>query len=66
MATEQRKLTKTQLVSSFDSLPDDATVEDFIEHLAFILGVEQGIADLDAGRSISHAELLDRIKHWQT
>ena len=66
MATEQRKLTKTQLVESFSGLPDDATVEDFVEHLAFILGVEQGIADLNAGRSVSHAGLLDRIKHWQS
>ena len=66
MATDQQKLTKTQLVKSFDDLPDEATVEDFIDHLAFILGVEQGIADLNAGRSISHTELLERIRRWQS
>ncbi len=65
MATEQKKLTKEQLMSSFDELPDDATVEDFIDHLAFILGVEQGIADIAAGRTISHAELLQEIKSWR-
>ncbi len=65
MATEQKKLTKEQLMSSFDELPDDATVEDFIDHLAFILGVEQGIADIAAGRTISHAELLEEIKSWR-
>jgi len=65
MATEQKKLTKSNLIESFGELPDDATVEDFIDHLAFILGVEQGMADLAVGRTISHDELLDRIKHWR-
>ena len=65
MATEQKKLTKDQLLKSFGQLPDDATVVDFIDHLAFILGVEQGIADLAAGRSITHDELLERIKRWR-
>jgi len=65
MATEQKKLTKSQLIRSFDKLPDDATVEDFIDHLAFVLGVEQGMADIAAGRTITHAELLEEIKSWR-
>jgi len=65
MATEKKKLTKIQLVESFDRLPEDATVEDFIDHLAFILGVEQGMADVAAGRTITHAELLEDIKRWR-
>ena len=65
MATEKKKLTKIQLVESFDRLPEDATVEDFIDHLAFILGVEQGMADVAAGRTITHAELLEDIKTWR-
>lgn len=65
MATEQKKLTKQQLVSSFDQLPEDATVEDFIDHLAFILGVERGMANIAAGRTITHEELLEEIKSWR-
>lgn len=64
MATEQ-KLTKNQLIESFDQLPDDATVEDFVDHLAFILGVERGMADIAAGRTITHVELLEEIKSWR-
>lgn len=62
MTTEQKRLTKEQLISSFDQLPEDATVEDFIDHFAFILGVEQGMADIAAGRTITHNELLERMK----
>jgi len=66
LATEQKKLTKEQLISSCDTLPDDATVEYFIDHLAFILSVERGVADIAAGRTITHAELLDRMKRWRS
>jgi predicted transcriptional regulator len=65
MATEQKKPTKSQLIHSFDQLPDEATVEDFIDHLAFVLGVEEGLADIAAGRTISHDELLKRMKRWR-
>jgi predicted transcriptional regulator len=65
MATEQRKLNKSQLLESFEKLPEDATVEDFIDHLAFVLGVERGMADIAAGRTITHAELLEEIKSWR-
>ena len=65
MATEQKKLTKEQLIAFFDTLPDEATVEDFIDHLAFILGVERGTADVASGRTITHAELLEEIKSWR-
>ena len=64
MATKQEKLTKSELMQSLAALPEDATVEDFAEHLAFILGIEQGLADLEAGQAISHEELLERINDW--
>ena len=66
MVTRRRELSKAEIMKSFDSLPDDSTVEDFIEHLAFILGVEQGLEDIRAGRTVSHEELLERIKSWQS
>lgn len=65
MAIEQKKLTKGQLIESFKRLPESATVEDFAEHLAYILGIEQGLADVEAGRTISHEELLERIAGWK-
>lgn len=65
MATEQKKLRKAELIRSFKELPESATVEDFAEHLACILGIEQGLADVEAGRTIPHEELLERIRGWQ-
>jgi predicted transcriptional regulator len=65
MTTEHKKLTKADLIRSFDELPDEATVEDFADHLAYILGIEKGLADSEAGRVITHEELLERIRGWQ-
>lgn len=65
MATDQKKLRKAELIRSFGELPEEATVEDFAEHLALILGIEQGLADVETGRTISHEALLERIAGWQ-
>ena len=65
MTTEQKKLTKAELIRSLDRLPESATVGDFAERLANILGIEKGLADIEAGRTISDEELLERIASWQ-
>lgn len=64
MATKQENLTKRDIITSFETLPEDATVEDFMEHLNFLVAVEQGVADLKAGRVIPHEELVERVKQW--
>jgi len=40
MVTKKQELTKGQVMRSFDTLPEDATVEDFVNHLASILRIE--------------------------
>jgi len=58
MATGELKQQIRQLA---DQLPDDATIEDAIERLCFLARVERGLADADAGRVISHEELVRRL-----
>jgi predicted transcriptional regulator len=57
MAQSAKKLLRETL----DKLPDDATVEEAIERLLFLAEVEQGIADADAGRTLSHEEAKVRL-----
>ncbi len=64
MSTRQESLTKREILKSFATLPEDASVEDFIEHLNFLAAVDQGLADLEAGRVISHDELVEHAKQW--
>lgn len=52
---------KQRALEAIEKLPPDATVEDAIERLVFLAKVERGIAELDAGKGISHAEAKQRL-----
>lgn len=56
------KETVTRIV---DQQPEDATFDDIIRELAFAAMVQRGLADVEAGRTISHAEMTRRIRSWR-
>ena len=62
-------LTKGQIVEAVAGLPDDATLDDAIERLLFLSGVEQGLAQARRGETTPHAEVRDRLEaqiaSWQ-
>jgi predicted transcriptional regulator len=45
-------------------LPETATIDDAMERLTFMLAVEHGLAQADAGKTIPHDELVKRVKQW--
>ena len=51
---------KKLLKEAIDKLPADATVEEAMERLLFLAKIEQGIAEADAGRTISHEDVRKR------
>ena len=50
-------MTKDVLLKAIEQLPDDATIKDAIETLYFMYKVEQGLADVAAGRFVTHEEV---------
>jgi predicted transcriptional regulator len=52
---------KTLLRQTLDKLPDDATIEQAMEQLLFLAKIEQGIAEADAGETLSHEEVRKRL-----
>ena len=46
---------------AIEALPDDASLEDAMERLAFLADIEAGLADVAAGRTVSHDEVLARF-----
>lgn len=52
---------KELLRQTLEKLPEDATVEEAIERLLFLAGIDKGLADTDAGRTISHEEAKARL-----
>ncbi len=56
---------KDQLRRVIDEQPDDSTFEEIIKELAFAAMVERGLADVQAGRTISHEEMRRTIESWR-
>ena len=53
--------TRDRILDALRDLPDDATVDDAIERLLFLARVDAGLAELDAGKGIPHAEVKRRL-----
>jgi predicted transcriptional regulator len=56
---------KSMLRDVIEAQPEDASYEEIMRELAFERMVERGLADLRAGRSVSHEEALRRIRSWR-
>ena len=56
--------TKETVMKSIQELPDDATIEDIIEHLYFVWKIERRLEQADSGDTISHEEARERMKQW--
>lgn len=53
--------TRDRIREAMDKLPADATFDDAIEKLVFLAKVDAGLADLDAGKVIPHADVKRRL-----
>ncbi len=54
--------TKERVRDLLDRLPDDCSVDDVQYHLYVIQAVERGLKDVDAGRTISHADVAKALR----
>jgi predicted transcriptional regulator len=57
---------KDQVQQILASLAEDATLEDIQYHIYVRQKIEQGLADVEAGRVMSHAEVQQRLAKWLT
>ena len=53
---------KNEVLRVLEQLPDDADLELVIQRLRVRLNVARGIEDLDAGRTVTSQEILERFR----
>ena len=59
-------LVKEKVRELLDRLPDDCSLEDVLYHLYVAQTVEEGLADVAAGRTIPHAKVAEELRRkWQ-
>lgn len=64
MATAETLTPKDHAIQRIQDLPADSTYDQILRELAFDRMIERGLADADAGRTISHEEMGRRIASW--
>ena len=52
---------KELLRQAVEQLPENASVEDAMERLVFLAKIERGLADAEAGRTLSHEDVKNRL-----
>ncbi|MFI5403455.1 MAG: hypothetical protein ACHQ1G_10990 [Planctomycetota bacterium] len=52
---------KDRILEALRDLPADASFEDAIERIVFLAKVEEGLAQLDAGKGVPHDQVKRRL-----
>ncbi len=47
-----------------EQLPEDADIEDAMDHLYLLYKVERGLRQADEGKKVSQAVARQRMRHW--
>jgi predicted transcriptional regulator len=56
---------KEELKKLLEQQPEDSSTEELVRELAFHVMVQRGLADSDAGRTISNEAMGRRIRSWR-
>ncbi|MDH5295663.1 MAG: hypothetical protein OEW26_00875, partial [Nitrospirota bacterium] len=59
--SDQMMTTKQKVLKAVETLPDDASFEDAMERLLFLAKVEKGIQQADAGQTIPHEQVKQKM-----
>jgi predicted transcriptional regulator len=63
--TPTKSTAKEEMLRLLQEQPDDSSYDELLRELAFARMIERGLADSDAGRTISHEEMGQRIAAWE-
>ena len=55
---------KERVVRAVQEMPDDTSIEEVVERLVFLAKIERGIEQADAGQTVPHERVKDRMAKW--
>lgn len=59
------KTAKQRMLEIIQDQPEDSSYDELLKELAFGRMIERGMADSDAGRTISNAQMKAKIESWR-
>jgi predicted transcriptional regulator len=60
----KRGSAKQTVVELVESLPEDSSYDEILQELIMNRMIERGLADVEAGRTISNEEMAKTIDSW--
>lgn len=57
-------ITKTHLISTFEKLPENLTIDQVIDHIIFVEKVQKGLEDSENGRVFTKSESRKKLNKW--
>ncbi|MDP4845043.1 MAG: hypothetical protein NWR83_11290 [Salibacteraceae bacterium] len=57
-------ITKTQIISALDQLPENLTIDQLIDRLIFVEKVEKGLSDSKNGMVNTKQEAKQKLNKW--
>lgn len=64
MATTSAATAKDRILELVGEQPDDSSFDEILRELALARMIQRGLVDSEAGRTISHEEMGQRIRSW--
>jgi len=58
-------MTKEIVTAALKGMPREFELDEFIERLIVIEKIEEGLKDIEEGRTISHSEIKEIIEEWK-
>ncbi len=55
---------REKVIDAVKALPQEFDLEELIEKLIFVEKVEQGLKQLEEGKTVAHAQLKEVVKKW--
>jgi len=57
-------ITKTQLKSTIDSLPENFTIDQMVDHLVFLEKVQKGLTDSHENKVLTKVQAKEKLQKW--
>lgn len=55
---------REKVIDAVKELPQEFDLEELMEKLIFVEKVEQGLKQLDEGKTVDHARVKEMVKKW--
>ena len=55
---------REKVIDAVRELPQEFDLEELMEKLIFVEKIEQGLTQLDEGKTVDHAQVKEIVKKW--